>query len=133
MKGRYAKIAGSIAARELLRLAAERPSDLFKSVFYDVREKAKKLKDKWEQEAAAFIEKTFRADLKEKGVKVKSLKISLGKYRGSRFVTSAKLTAGVKDEETANRLLTYLQKKFSPKFQLKGWNGEQRQALYNVR
>ena len=114
-------------------VAKQRPADMFGAVFFDLREKAKDLKEKWSQEAAVRLEKAVRADLEKKGVRVVSFDISLGKYRGSRFVTSAKLRAAVEDEKKAEELAVYLRGKFSPKFKLKSFDEDSGEAFYNVR
>ena len=127
---RYAFIADRVA-REFE--AKSRPADMFGAVFFDLREKASDLKEKWSQKAGVSLEKALLADLRAKGVPIGSFKLSLGKYRGSRFVTSAKLTVKVKDEEAAEKLAVYLRGKFSPKFKLKSFTDESGEAFYNVR
>lgn len=122
-----------IAVRLFERFAAKkRPADMFKGVFFDIREKAKELKEKWSQEARTNLQNTLIKDLKSKGVVVHSADVKLGKYKGSRFVTSAKLKVNVGDEASANKLLAYLQQKYSPKYKLKGVT-EDGTADYNVR
>ena len=133
---KYHQISRRVASTEVVALsflAAKRPDDLFGGVFFDIRQKAKDLKEKWSQEAKDKLQKTLIKDLKGKGVKISSVKISLGKYRGSRFVTSAKITVVLKDEKAAQGLLKYLQAKYSPKFKLKSFNEESGEAFYNVR
>ena len=134
---RYAQIARRVASSEVvfasLFLGAQRPDDLFGAVFFDIREKAKDLKEKWSQQAKNQLEKAVRDDMKSHNVPVVSFDISLGKYRGSRFVTSAKLTLRLKDEKSATNMEAHLQSKFSPKFKLKSFNEEAGEAFYNVR
>ena len=112
-------------------LSKDRPDDQFGGVFFDIRKQTKDLKEKLSQEARTKLEGELQSDLSSKGAKVLSLQVSLGQYRGSRFVTSAKLKVQVKDEETAKRLLSYLQKKWSPKFKLKKF--ESNVVDYNIR
>ena len=136
--GRYRQIARRVAVSEavvasLLLEAKDRPSDLFGALFFDIREKAKKLKDSWEEKAGKQAEQALRKDLKARNVPIVDFKLSLGKYRGSRFVTSAKLSVRVKTEKEAQNLLKYLQSKYSPKFKLKNFNEDEGVASYNVR
>jgi len=134
---KYCQIARRVASTEVvtasLLLAAQRPNDLFGATFFDIRTKAKDLKEEWSQKAKTKLEKAVRADMKSKNVPVNSFDISLGKYRGSRFVTSAKLKVRLKDEKSAQKLLSYLQTKFSPKFKLKSFDEDSKEAFYNVR
>jgi len=110
-----------------------RPDDLFAGTFYDIREKAKKLKNQWSDEAQGYLNKTLINDLNNKKVKVLDAKVSLGQYKGSKFVTSAKLQVQVKDRKAAEALLTYLQSKYSPKYKLKNFDEDNNIADYNVR
>ena len=135
---RYQKIARRVAASEAVAAsfffqAKERPTDLFAGAFFDVRLQVKKVRDELEQKAAAHIEQTVKEALADKGVKVLDFKLSLGQYRGSRFVTSAKMSVSLKDEATAQKFLVYLQTAFSPKYKLKMFASETGQADYNVR
>ena len=116
-----------------LFFAKERPTDMFAGIFFDIREKAKAIKRGWEEQAVADMDKTLRADLAGSGLNVVDLKISLGQYRGSRFVTSAKLKVIAGTQEKADRLLPLLQAKYSPKYKLKSFNAETGEADYNVR
>jgi len=127
---RYAKMAEMVAEEFL---AAKRPDDMFGAMFFDLREKAKDLKDKWSQEAGAKLEVAVKSDLTEKGLKVISFGISLGQYRGSKFVTSAKLKVLMKDPEMAEKLAVYMRGKYSPKFKLKEFDPETGEADFNVR
>jgi hypothetical protein len=125
---RYASIADKVTG---WYIAKARPADMFGAVFFDLRERAKKLKEEWSKEAAVKLKQAVVADLTAKGHQVTSFDISLGQYRGSKFVTSAKLKLPMKDEESAEKLAVYLRGKFSPKFKLKSLtDGE---AFYNVR
>ena len=101
------------------RLAKERPNTLFEQAFFDVRLKAKELKNDWETKASAKLEAEMLQDIKAKGAQVLEGKLSLGQYRGSRFVTSFKLKVKVKDEAEAEKLATYLRGKYSPKWKVK--------------
>jgi len=136
--GRIERITRRVATAEVVAvsffLAKERPSDLFGAVFFDIREKAKKLKTQWEDQAVTGIQRALIEDLtKNRGLSVVDFKLSLGKYRGSRFVTSAKLKVKVDTEQQAQELLKHLQTKFSPKYKLKNFDSESGVASYNVR
>jgi len=125
----YEAVAERVAAAIV---AGKRPEDMFSAVFFDVRQKAKGLKGQWESEAADYLQKTLIKDLKGRGLTVKGLKVSLGQYRGSRFVTSAKMEVGRLDQKKAEELLIYLRGKYSPKYKLKGIS-EDGMASFNVR
>lgn len=99
-------------------MAKGRPETIFKQVFYDVREKVKDIKKNWEQEAGEKVEKQVLDDLASKNIPIIEHKFSLGKYRGSRFVTSFKLKIQVKDEKSLKNLVEYLRKKYSPKWRV---------------
>ncbi len=134
---RYVQMARRVASTEVvaasLFFGAARPSDLFAGLFFDLRLKAKDLKEKWSQEAKLKLEKMLRADMKAKKVPVTFFGISLGQYRGSRFVTSAKLRVMLKNEKSAQNMLTYLRGKYSPKFKLKSYDKDSKEVFYNVR
>jgi hypothetical protein len=127
---RHVKIAESVTG---WFVAKQRPEDMFGAVFFDLRKKAKDLKEKWSQEAAVKLQQAVMTDLTAQGHQVTSFDISLGQYRGSRFVTSAKLKLPMKDEESAEKLAIYLRGKYSPKFKLKSFSPETGEAFYNVR
>ena len=111
------RMAGRVAF--FVMTAKDRPDDLFAGTFFDIREKVKELKKQWSEQAQITLSKTLISDLKSRGVNPEGFKLSLGQYRGSKFVTSAKFTAKMKDKESANQLLKYLQTRYSPKYQLK--------------
>lgn len=125
----YGAIADKVAASFA---AGKRPDDMFAAVFFDVRQKAKGIKDQWEKEAGDYLQKTLIKDLKGRGLTVMGLKVSLGQYRGSRFVTSAKMEVSRVDAAKAKELLKYLQTKYSPKYKLKSVSKDG-VAVYNVR
>jgi len=103
---------------------------LFHSVFQDIREKIKGLKEELSQKAKDSLQKELTEDLKDKGYDVVSVAVSLGKYRGSHFITSAKVSVKVKSSQQANELAKHLQK-YSPKYALKDFsNGI---ATFNIR
>ena len=133
--GRMGHIARRVAVAETVAAslfsAKDRPDDLFAGVFFDIREKAKALKTQWEDEAVTNIEKSMLTDLAKAGFRVVELKISLGQYRGSRFVTSAKLSVETGSEERAGKLLSALQTKYSPKYKMKSFADGV--STYNVR
>jgi len=117
--------------------AKARPDDLFAATFWDIREKAKDFKKTQSEKAQVFLSKTLINDLKVKGVTPIDFKLSLGQYRGSKFVTSAKFKTKLKNKKTAEKLLTYLQKRYSPKYKLKDVSepGEDGSVIasYNIR
>jgi ribosomal protein S13 len=117
-------------AREIL--AKDRPSDLFAGAFFDFREKLSDLKKDESEKIRARVEKQINSDLASTVKLVEPVAVKLGKYRGSAFVTSAKLKAKVPDKDAAEKLLAYLQKTYSPKYKLKGVS-EDGIAEYNIR
>lgn len=127
LRERFERIATKVASR---LIAKERPEDLFGGAFFDLRLKVKDLKKQWAKEAMESLKKTLIKDLKEKGYDVGELDMSLGQYRGSQFITSAKLSVNIGSEEKAKKLAEYLQK-YSPKFSLKSFADGV--ASYNIR
>jgi len=127
-----------LLARELTGLARalvakERPSDLFGGSFFDFREKLKKLKRDEAERIRAKLEAKINADLTQKGARpVEGVAVKLGSYRGSAFITSAKMKVKVQGENAARELLAYLQRAYSPKYKLKGVT-EDGIASYNIR
>ena len=67
-------------------------ANIFKDILSDVRKKGKDLIQKLSKKAAIELEKDIRKSLTEKGLIISNLKLSLGKFRGSYFVTSCKLS-----------------------------------------
>jgi len=129
---------GLLEASKLL-IGAPRTAgaSLFESAFQQVREQAKKFKEKTEKQAGEKLANMLIKDLEEKGFKVK-LSLKLGKYKGSRFVTSAKLAVSpadqffkAPDDERVQSLLNYLRGKYSPKYNLKDF--QDGVAVFNVR
>ena len=104
----------------------------FSTAFDLVRQKARDFKEKQEQEAADSLEKSLIKDLKVEGYSDVSVEISLGKYKGSRFVTSAKVRAKVKDRKAAKELAKYLQR-YHPGYHLQDLDVETGMASYNFR
>ena len=137
MMKRLNKIARRVAVSETIAssffFAKERPNDMFAGFFFDIREKAKALKRSWEDKVVINLDKALRADLTGSGLKIIDLKISLGQYRGSRFVTSAKLKVVIGTQAKADKLLSLLKAKYSPKYKLKSFDVETGIADYNVR
>ncbi len=121
-----------MATRVAFSVLAGRQSeeDIFGAAFSALREKARDYKDGLEQSARDSLQKTLIKDLREKGYDVVSVEISLGKYRGSRFVTSAKVTVRLKDEKDAKILVKELQR-YHSNYSLKTF--EDGVALYNIR
>ena len=123
----------SIASRVAHTVISKgRPSDLFGATFFDIRERAKKYKDEQSSKAVGFLKGAIVKDLSEKGISISSIDIKLGKYKGSQFVTSAKVSlSGIKNSEQAEKISQYLSFKYSPKFHLKSF--ENGLAEYNIR
>jgi hypothetical protein len=118
-------------------IAKARPSTLFEQAFFDIREKAKEMKKKMGKQAVGKLTKLLTDDLKSKGVIIQSADIKLGKFRGSQFVTSAKLYVTAKEpyvdvnDKRLTDMLAYLQQTYSPKYKLK--KVDDGVAIYNVR
>ena len=124
---RIDRIATRVAISEI---AGQVEDTVFDSAFSVLRQKARDFKDDLEQKAQDFLQKKLINDLKGRGYEDISVEISLGKYRGSRFVTSAKVHAKMKDEKTAKALVKVLQN-YHPNFSLKSY--EDGIAFYNIR
>jgi hypothetical protein len=127
--------------RAVALLAARKPKEvpttLFEKTFYDIREAAKRYKEEQSQKARLSFIQTVTDDLTKNGLHVVSFDVSLGKYKGSRFVTSAKLfvrfgTETVKPNQSGiKNLEAYLQAAYSPKFHYKSFTDGT--AFFNVR
>jgi hypothetical protein len=128
LRNRIERIATRVAFR--LLTAKERPQDEFGGTFFDIRQKVNGLKEELSQKAKDSLQKELTEDLKDKGYEVVSVAVSLGKYRGSHFITSAKVSVKVKSSQQANELAKHLQK-YSPKYTLKSL--ENGIAFYNIR
>jgi len=113
-------------------LAKGEPEGLFAQAFWQLRQKAKDLKEKWSLEAKESLQKSLLNDLTDKGYKDVTAELSLGKYKGSHFVTSARVSVNVGTEEKAKKLAGYLQR-FSPKFVLKDFEKDTGVASFNIR
>lgn len=87
---------------------------IFDAVFSNLREKDRDYKDGLEQSARDSLNKMLIKDLIGRGHDVVSVEISLGKYRGSRFVTSAKVAVRLKDMKDAKILVKELQRYHRP-------------------
>lgn len=135
--GRYDNITRRIAVSEALvasfLFAGERPSDLFGATFFDLREKMRAMKTDLEDKARSTLEGILRKDVTGQGFTVSELKVSLGKYRGSQFITSAKLIVVTGTETKARKLEEHLVAKYSPKYSLKNFDRSSGEAEYNVR
>jgi len=107
-------------------------ADLFKDKLKEVRTKGKKIIHDMSLKAANELQNELSQDLASKGLTVDFLNISLGKFRGVSFITSAKLqVSGVKSQADSVRIAQYLQDEYSPKFKLKNYEGVV--ANYNIR
>ena len=122
----------SMAAKVAFQFFAKGQQEdlIFDAVFSDLREKARDYKDGLEQSARDSLNKMLIKDLIGRGYDVVSVEISLGKYRGSRFVTSAKATVRVKDMKDAKILVKELQR-YHSRYSLKSF--EDGVAVYNIR
>ena len=127
---KYAHIGERVAAWWVL--AKERPTDLFGAMFYDIRAEARTNKEKMEDAAVKEITAIVTADLKKAGYKITNLSIVLGRYRGSGYVTSARIDIAGLTQPLSERLVSYLQTKYSPKYKFKGI-AEDGIATFNVR
>ena len=122
---------GRMAARVAIsEIAGQVEDTVFDSAFSVLRQKARDFKDDLEQKAKDSLQKSLISDLKGRGYDDATVEISLGKYRGSRFVTSAKVHAKVKDAREAKALVKVLQG-YHPNFDLKSY--EDGIAFYNIR
>lgn len=129
MDARFSRIAEIVA---FTHLAKERPLDAFGAAFFDLRQKVKTLKDKLAVGARDGLQKALVKDLTDQGYEVVSAAFSLGQYRGSKFMTSAKVSVKVGSEAKAKKLAGYLLK-YSPKFNLKAFDPTTGVADYNIR
>lgn len=124
-------------ARELVSIAellvADEQSTLFEAYFQKARDQCKTIKERAREQGQPYLQNALAQDMAAKGVPVQSLKLSLGKYKGSSFVTSCKMEVRADNEEVAEQLAAYLRKKYSPKFKLKAYDPETGLAAYNVR
>ena len=129
LNDRLNRIAGRIV---FCLTAKERPQDQFGGVFFDLRQKIKDLKKDWSEKAKDALQKDLQKDLQDKEYEVVSIEMSLGRYRGSYFITSAKLAVKVDSDKKAAELAKYLQK-YSLKYTLKNYDKESGIAEYNIR
>jgi DNA primase catalytic subunit len=99
-------------------VAKKRPTDLFKGVFFDINEKIKEHRSKESEKARTYIENTIKKDMNSKKIKIVSLEIKLGSFKGNPYITTAPLSV-VMSEDKANNFLGYLNEKYSPKYKIK--------------
>lgn len=127
------RIEGMAARVAFFVLAEGQPEEeLFGAAFSIVRQKARDYKDALEQKARDSLQDSLIKDLKGRGYEVVSVEISLGKYRGSRFVTSAKVRVLAKDARDAKALVKVMQR-YHPRYSLKSFDEQTKQAEYNIR
>lgn len=134
--GTIEMMAGRVAFYVLAKKS--RPEDEFKGKFWDIKQELNTLKDKRSEEAKKSLSKTLISDLKSKGIAIADFELSISKFKGHPYVGKAKFKAKMKDKESANKLLKYLQTRYSPKYKLKnvGEPDEKTGAViaeYNVR
>lgn len=104
---------------------------LFRSLFRELREKARILKKQMAEDARDQIESKLRADIQKHGYKISELGVKLGRYRGSEFITSARITVKSKGSAADRQLLEFLKKNHHPNYQNKGVvDGN---VLFNIR
>ena len=125
---RIERMAARVAISEI---AGQVEDTVFDSAFSVLRQKARDFKDDLEQKAKNSLQNSLIKDLKGRGYDDVSVEISLGKYRGSRFVTSAKVHVKVKDEKEAKALVKVLQR-YHPGYSLKEID-ESGMAFFNIR
>ena len=113
--------------RIIIRVAKQRPDSLFEAEFFDIKEAVKTYRKDLAEKAAAKIEKKLRDEIHG----LLEMKLSLGKFRGTYFITSCKMTVKV-NETQAKKLETVFKTKYSPKFNYKGLD-DNGNALFNVR
>jgi len=112
-------------------LAKKRPEELFKGVFFDMKEALKNVKTQYATQAQKKVKSQMIEKLRSRGVNVLSLIIKLGKFKGHAYISSAKLAAAVEDEEAAKNLFSFLQSQISAKYKYKGFKDGV--AKYNIR
>lgn len=125
---RIARMSGRVAFFELAGQTEE--EYLFGTVFSVLRQKAKEYKEDLELKARDLLKDSLINHLSDRGVKIESVDVVLGKYRGSRFVTSAKVRVLTNGIGQAKLLVKFLQT-YHPGYTLKEYdNGI---ATYNIR
>ena len=124
---------GSISLRVAdWHIAKERPQDAFGAAFFDLRAKVKDMKDKLAVGARDSLQKAVVKDLTDRKFEVISAAFALGQYRGSKFMTSAKISVKVGTQAKADKLAAYLLN-YSPKYNLKAFDPTTGIADYNIR
>ena len=125
---RICRIANVVAGRFVIGS----DDGIFSVRFQDLREKVKALKEEWSQKAGRELQALLEKDLADLGFVVGSVTVSLGKYKGSRFVTSAKVTVTAPTEAKAHELAKHLLR-YSPKYVMKSFDPATGVAEYNIR
>ena len=115
----------------LFALQGQVEDTVFDSAFSVLRQKSRDFKEDLEQKAKESLQNKLINDLKGRGYEDAVVEISLGKYRGSRFVTSAKVRVKVKDAREAKALVKVLQQ-YHSRYSLKEID-ESGIASYNIR
>jgi hypothetical protein len=105
---------------------------VFSAVFAVVRENAKKYKDELEYKAQGILKEKLINELSSMGLSVLSVEISLGQYRGSRFVTSGKIRVETGSKQKAHSVEKMLQK-YHKKYVMKEFDLGTGVAEYNFR
>lgn len=126
---REACIAMSLVHRVI---AESEESPLFAMAFEEAREKAKAYKQELEEKARDILESGLQKDIQSGGYEIVSIALILGKYRGSRFVTSAKVMVVANEIGHAKALVKIL-RRYHPRFELKVFDTETKTAEYNIR
>jgi len=114
-------------------LAKSKPEEsVFGDTFTDLRDKARDFKENLELQAKESLQDSLIKSIKDRGYKDVSVEISLGKYRGSRFIAFAKVSVVAKNLENAKELVGFL-KQYHPKYMLKDFDEDTKTAVYNIR
>jgi len=123
-------IANRVAGFEIESKQAE--DTVFSAVFAVARENAKKYKDVLEFKAQDVLKEKLIKELSSRGLNVLSVEISLGRYRGSRFVSSGKIRVVTGNKQTAHSVERML-KKYHTKYMMKAFDAKTGIAEYNFR
>jgi len=107
------------------------PLTIFEKVFDEFKSDVKKYEKNKAELAISALKTTLNADLKKAGYEAE-LSISLGKFRGHYFVTSAKiLISDAMTDKQVEKLLAYMIATYSPKFKYKGMEDDKHK--FNIR
>lgn len=102
----------------------------FKDAMKDARTKGNKVTEEESKKAVDELKANLQADLNKFG-EVKSIDMNLGKFRGSFYVTTCKISIKLNNLNYESKLLELLISKYSPKFKIKF--SEDGVTTYNIR